>query len=162
MTIIGENLTGNITSLPSYEKYFQEGETGELRLYLSSPISQFDIERLEQDILNQGVVLTAPITQDANILSIKFQKAIAPLVIIAIAAGAVGLVASGLVGWQIFKTTQAGVPLWVWGIGGVALLYLLLRSEPAKQAGGLAIRAGKLYIDKKMVVGNPKKKRYSK
>ena len=50
----------------------------------------------------------------------------------------------------IIKTTQAGVPLWVWAVGGGALLYLLLRTETAKKAGGLVIQAGKVYVTRKI------------
>lgn len=148
--LITSKLNSDIQTLPNYEAYFAEGDTGELRLYLMGPMYQGDIDTLEQSIRSQGVVLTAPIRQDARVLMIQFKKAIAPLVILAAAVAAIAAVGSGIVGWQIFKTVQAGVPLWVWLVGGAALAYLLFR-EPAKQAGGLAIHAGKMYITKKML-----------
>ena len=146
--LIAEELSNSISSLPNYEVYFSEGDTGELRLYLERPLYQGEIDQLEQQILSQGVVLTEPIMQDTRIVSIKFQKTIAPLVIIAIAIVAV---ITGLLGWQIWKSVQLGVPLWLWAIAGGAVLYLLLSSKPAKEAGGLAIQAGKVYVTRKAV-----------
>ena len=148
--LVAEELSGNISSLPDYEPYFGEGDTGELRLYLEHSLYQEEIEQLEQEILNQGVILTESITQDARILVIKFQKAIAPLMIIAIVVGGFAVVIGGLLGWQIFRSVSMGVPLWVWLVGGGALLYLLLR-KPVKAAAPIAIQAGKLYLTKKAI-----------
>ena len=153
MELVGERI-GNLSNLSDYEVYFGEGDNGELRVYLQRPLYQDEIDKLENEICSQGVVLTAPITQDARILVIKFQKAIAPLLII---GGAIAAIVAGVTGWQIFRTTQMGVPLWVWGVGGIALLYLLFR-KPARKAGGLAIQAGKVYVTRK-ALKNPRRKR---
>ena len=154
--LIGEYIGDSLGTLPGYEVYYSEGSRGELRLYLNESLSNDDLLMLENNILGQGVILTSPIEQDANIVSIKFQKAIAPLLII---AGAVTLIVGSLIGWQIFKTTQMGVPLWVWLVGGLALAYIVFTSEPAKQAGGLAIQAGKVYVTRKSL-GNPRRRRW--
>lgn len=143
--LIGEKLGSDLSSLSSYETYFGEGDIGELRVYLDRPLYQDEIDRLQTELLSQGVTLTAPITQDARILLIRFQKQIAPLLII---GGAIAAIVAGILGWQIFKGTQVGIPVWVWIVGGLSLAYLLFR-EPAKKAGGLAIQAGKLYVTRK-------------
>ena len=148
MELIGEHLGEDLSTLGSYETYFGEGDKGEVRFYLSEPLTDSQIEEIESELCRQEVVLTGPIVQDAKIVYIKFQKAIAPLIIIAAIVGAIG---TGLVGWQIFSTAKLGVPVWAWVIGGGALLYLLLRTKPAKAAGGLAIQAGKVYVGKKLV-----------
>ncbi len=156
--LVGESLSQDLTGLSQYETQYNEGDTGEVRVYLSGQLDNEALRAIEDKIRGQGLVLTGPITQDARVLVIPFKKAIAPLAIIAIVVGAVALVGSTILGWQIFKSVQAGVPLWVWGIGGAALLYLILTSQPAKQAGGLAIQAGKVYVTKGMLQ-NPRRKR---
>ena len=89
--------------------------------------------------------MTAPIVQDARVVSIKFQKAIAPLLII---AGAVIAIVGGLLGWQIFQYSKLGVPIWVWAVAGLGLVYLFFTSDTGKKASGLAIQAGKVYVTK--------------
>ena len=153
--LVAEELSSDLSSLQNYEVFFNEGDTGELRLYLSDELYQGDIIELENMITEQGVILTEPIRQYARILSIKFKKEIAPLLII---VGAVVVVVGGLLGWQIFKTTQLGVPLWVWAVCGIAIIYLITTSEPAKKAGGLAIQAGKVYVAKG-ALKNPRKRK---
>jgi hypothetical protein len=145
MELVAENLTSDIGSISTYESKYNEGDTGELRVYVSQPLSEYQVQEIEKNILSQGVVLTSPVQYGNGMLIVNFQKAIAPLLII---GGIIAAIVAGVVGWQIFKTTQMGVPIWVWCIGGVAILYLLLRSEPAKKAGGLAISASKLYLTK--------------
>ena len=144
MEVVAENLGSNLSTLSDYETYYREGDKGEIRFYLDRNISE--IEQLEACIVSQGVILTEPIKQVARVVIIKFEKRIAPLLII---GGAIAAIAASLLGWQIFKATQWGIPLWVILIGGGALAYLLLR-KPVKAAAPLAIQAGKVYITKKM------------
>ena len=144
MQLIAQGL--DITELEQSESLLAEGEAGEVRLYLSQEPTIEQLQALQDGLLERGVILTEPIAYDARIVSIKFVKGIAPLVIVGLVVG--GLFATGI-GWQVFKATRAGIPLWVIGLGGAALLYLLLRSKPAKQAGGLAIQAGKVYVSRK-------------
>ena len=120
MELVGEGLSG-LTGLSSYEAYFSEGDSGELRFYLDRSLYQDKIDQLETEILGQGVVLTAPIAQDAGMLIIKFQKAIAPLLII---GGAIVAVVGSVVGWQLLKPETLGLPLWAW-VGGIGLLYIM-------------------------------------
>ena len=124
MQLISESLTPNLDTLTDNEVFFNEGDTGELRLYVDQTLSQEVIKHLESEICSQGVMLTAPITQDARIVVIKFQKAIAPLIII---AGVVGVTIAGLLGWQLFKVSALGLPLWAWVAGGIAAIYAISR-----------------------------------
>ena len=156
--LIGEHLGQDLSSLPNYETYYAEGDRGEVRFYVERQLSEETIQELQDRILNEGVVLTEPIEQIARIISIKFEKRLAPLAIIAIVVGGIVVVVGGLLGWQIFKTVQMGVPLWVWFVVGGALAYLIFTSKPAKEAGGLAIKAGKVYITKK-ALSNPRRMR---
>ena len=148
MELIGEYLGQDLSSLPDYEVYYGEGDRGEVRFYVDRMLSEEKIQELQDRILNEGVVLTEPIQQNSRIISIKFEKRLAPLAIIAIVVGGIVAIGAGLLGWQIWKTTQMGVPLWVWLVGGGALLYLLLR-KPVRKAAPLAIEAGKVYVTKK-------------
>ena len=133
-----------ISELSRKESKFTEFDEGEVRFYLNENITQAELTAIHNTLLKSGVTLTAPIVQDARIVSIKFRKEIAPLLVI---GGAVAAVVSGVVGWQIFKVTKAGVPLWAILVGGGALLYLIFR-EPVKKAAPYAIKAGKVYITK--------------
>ena len=146
--LIGEYLGQDLSSLPDYEAHYAEGDRGEVRMYVDRMLPEEKIQELQDSLLNEGVVLTEPIEQNSRIISIKFEKRLAPLAIIAIAVGVVVVAVGAVIGWQIFKTIQWGVPVWVWLVGGGALLYLLLR-KPVKKAAPLAIQAGKLYITKK-------------
>ena len=146
--LIGEYLGQDLSSLPDYEAHYAEGDRGEVRFYVDRMLPEEKIQELQDSLLNEGVILTEPIEQNSRIISIKFEKRLAPLAIIAIAVGVVVVAVGAVIGWQIFKTIQWGVPVWVWLVGGGALLYLLLR-KPVKKAAPLAIQAGKLYITKK-------------
>ena len=156
--LVGERLSNNLAELPEYEDLFAEGSRGELRLYVNQPLSEYQLGQMENELLNQGVTLTEPISQIARVVSIKFEKRLAPLAIIAIVVGAIVAIGAALLGWQIWKTTTAGVPSWVWVVGIGAVLYLIFTSKPAKEAGGLAIQAGKVYLTKK-ALSNPRRLR---
>lgn len=123
MELIAEGLLDDLDLLGNYELFFQEYEQGELKLYIDQPLSQELLEKLQDEILTQEVYLTKPLKQINNIITISFEKRIAPLVLI---AGAAILIIGGIVAWQIWKGTEVGVPPWVFIIGGAALVYLLL------------------------------------
>jgi len=139
LILVHEELINGVDNLPNYETQFNELDKGELRIYSATPLTQEQIWQLEQEILMQYVVLTEPILSDAGVTIIKFQKALAPLLIIALAVG--GII-TAVTGWQIFKTVQMGVPVWVWLVGGAALLFLLLSSDSGKKATGTIINIG--------------------
>lgn len=149
--LIGENIGTDIVKLADVEPLLNEGDTGEMRAFVDGYLRDEELAFLQYKIQSQGVVLTEPIFQDSGMVVIRFRKMIAPLLII---GGAVIAVVGGLLGWQIFKTTVAGVSLWVWAIVGGALLYYMMTSEPVKQAGGLAIQAGKVYVGRRLPGGD--------
>ena len=147
-TLVDEKLNStDITELVGIEQVFNEGDTGEMRVFVDGYLRDEEIAFLQYKIQSQGVVLTEPIFQDSGMVVIRFRKQIAPLLII---GGAVVAIIGSLLGWQIYRTTVAGVSLWVWAIIGGALLYWAVTSEPAKQAGGLAIQAGTVYVTKRI------------
>lgn len=150
MRLVAEKAGSDLSSLPNYEAHYGEGDTGELRLYISGKLDNEILKQLENEICSQGAVLTDPIRQDAGIVVIRFKKALAPLAIIAIAVGGIFVIGGVLIGWQIFKTVKAGVPLWVWIIGGAAVLYLITTSKPAKATGRAVGWAGKTYVERKV------------
>ena len=122
MVLVKEKLGNDLSTLPDCESKIKEGSRGELRLYVDRALLQEEMEQLENEILSQGVILTDSIKQYARVVIIKFEKRIAPLLIIALAIGAIGV---GVLGWQLWSSD--GVPLWVWGVGIGALLYFVLR-----------------------------------
>ena len=156
MELIGEYLGQDLSLLPNYETYLSEGDRGEVRFYVDRQVSEEKIQELQDSLLSEGVTLTEPISQIARVLLIKFEKRLAPLAIIAIVVGGIIAAGAGLLGWQIWKTTQMGIPIWVWVVAGGALLYLIFTSKPAKEVGGLAIQAGKVYVTKK-ALSNPRR-----
>ena len=147
MDLIAEGT--ELQELNEAEKLLNEFDKGEAHFYTDRSLSGEEISMIEQNIIETGVHLTGPVRQDARILVVEFQKRIAPLVLIGGAVATVIAVGAGLVGWQIFKTVKYGVPLWVWIVGGGLLTYLIFSSKPAKQAGGVAIQAGKVYVTRK-------------
>ncbi len=161
MELIAESLTGNLETLSQYESSLAEGARGEVRVYVSQDLEQQQLDDIENQLLTKGVVLTGHVVQDARTVIIPFQKAIAPLLIIGLIVGGLGLIGSTVLGWQIFSDPLGfkllGIPWYVWGIGAVALMYLFFKSDTGKAATGTAITAGKLYITKGMLK-NPKKK----
>ena len=113
----------NISDLPKSENEFAEGDEGEVRLYLTENISEEQLQKLQDDILEKRVKLTEEIKQDARIVVIKFRKEILALGTIAIAA----LVIVGLIiAWQLLKAAAA-IPIWVWALGGIGLGIWLLK-----------------------------------
>lgn len=142
MELVGEFIGGDISRIPGLESAFNEFEEGEAHFYLSSPLSQMEIDRLDRTLREQGVVLTAPVTQDARTLLIRFRKEFGPMAVITIAVAAVIAVGTGILGWQVFKVTQLGIPIWAWIIGVTALVYLLFGPEAIKSAAKSTGRAG--------------------
>ena len=122
LVLVAENLGGDLSTLENYEPVYRENNEGEIRLYTDSTLSQITLQELEDKITSGGVHLTEPITQEARIISIKFEKRIAPLAIIVVAVGAV---IAGILGWQLFKletVVQVGLIA-----AGIILLYMLFR-----------------------------------
>lgn len=118
MNIIAEGF--DLNDLAQYEGLLSEGDKGEVRIYLSQDLSLETVTQLQNNLLAQGVVLTAPLRQENRILIIPFQKAVFPLLPIVIVAG--GII-SLVLGWQIFQeVTKIPTMAWVVGLGIVGLL----------------------------------------
>ena len=123
MELIAEDT--DIQSLAAQEPLFQEGDKGEVRIYMSTEMSESAIGQLTKELTDKGVVLTGPISYESRMLSIKFEKRILPLVPIAIAV--VGVLGPGFLGWQLFKPSWGaplGISMGVW-VAGAALIGLL-------------------------------------
>jgi hypothetical protein len=148
MQLVAEHIGNNITVLSDYENQFNEFDSGEVRFYVEQDLSNEEIAQLESDIVGQGVVLTSPILQDANMIVIKFRKELAPLAIIALAVGGMGAI--GILGWQLFKYISA-VPWWVWIAGGIAIFMVIFSKDKKDKESdnkSISIQANKLYLNK--------------
>jgi len=125
MNLIAESIEPKVVNLSTFEKKFAEGDKGELRFYLSRDLTDEEIEDMTSRITAKGVVLTAPITQDARVLIVQFQKAVEPLQPIYDTVASFGV---GMIGWQLFSdklnTTYYGIPVWGYGIGIVSIIVL--------------------------------------
>ena len=119
MKVVAEGT--QLKDITENEALFSEHDMGELRLYMTEKLSDENLSKIEDDIIKSGVILTEPITQEAHILSIHFQKAIAPLLII---VGVIGAIGVGVAGWQLLKLEN--IPWWVWVGGGLMGLMLLI------------------------------------
>lgn len=151
MNLIAEGTAETFNNLGQYEVYFNEHDEGELRVYLSRDLSESDITSIQNGLLEQGVVLTDDVRQAHQILSVKFRKEIAPLVIAALVIGGVLIIGTVILGWQLSKWFT-GVPWWVLALGAVTVLYIVLE-EPAKKAarsaGPYVKKAASVYLLKK-------------
>ena len=132
LKIITEGDRWNLNTLGQYEGNFAEGDRGELRLYLSVNVPDWSLTALQNSIQFAGVELWDNIKQDNRIVYIRFKKAIAPLMIMAIIIAAAIAIVILLLGWQLFKEVKElgpwGIPVSALIIGGFALgAYLLTR-----------------------------------
>lgn len=142
MNIVAEYLGEDLSGMRNAEALFNELDFGEARIFVSKQYSPAELDSVQAEIERRGVRLTGNVTQSGQFVSIPFQKAIAPLAIIAVVA-AVTLAAGGaILGWQIVKSTKMGVPIWVWGLGGLAVTYLLITSDASKATGRAARDVG--------------------
>ena len=147
MELIAEGTAETFSSLGNYEYCFNEHDQGELNVYLSRDLTDSEITSIQNGLIEQGVVLTDDVRQAHQILSVKFRKELAPLVIAALVIGGILVVGTVILGWQLSKWFT-GIPWWVLALGAVAVLYIVLE-EPAKKAAPYAKRAVKTYLLKK-------------
>ncbi len=114
---------------------FKVGEEGEVRFYVNTQLSPEDILKLQSELISSGITPIS-IVQDDTILSIKFKKT----------ATGIGSVWSNMWSYiqapfQIFKAAIS-IPWWVWGLGAVGIVYLILRSEKGRAAVVGTAKAG--------------------
>jgi len=140
MRLIAEGV--DINDLPLCEDMLAEGEKGEVRFFVDRMLFEAEIDQMEQEILSKGVILTEPIVQDAGMLVVRFQKAVAPLMVIALAVAAVIVIGAGLLGWQLFSW-MGKVPWWAWFAAGVGAVYLFVYRPAVITETGKAIGAAR-------------------
>ena len=116
--LLGEGIS--ISHLPQMEARLPEGSTGELRLYLENPVTQSEIDTLQE---NLSGVLTGPIHQVSRVLIIPYRKSFGPLLLIIAALALIPLV---VLGWQLFKSLQ-NIPLWVWLAAAGLVTYVAVK-----------------------------------
>ena len=121
-TIIGQSLTSNIAHIADYERYLNEGDIGDVRVYLNYEATQSQLQSIEDTILSQGVTLNGHVYQIANCVIIPYVKMQAPLPVISNSLGDL----NGVVGWQIIQMGIDSVPMWIWWVGGVGITALIL------------------------------------
>lgn len=128
LELVAEHIGDGFDTLGDFEDRFAEFEKGELRIYVNDALTQEQLSTVENEILCHGAHLTAPVTQDGGVVFVRFQKRIAPLLILA-AAGALVIVAvGGVLGWQVFRVVQ-DVPNWAWIVLGTSVAVLLIRTD---------------------------------
>ena len=131
--IVAEQISDSLDGVLRYESSFNEGDIGELHIYLQNDLEQDKINELQQSILVTGVVLIDEIRQDARKLIIRFQKAMPPLLAI---SSSVSMIAGFIIGWQLLQDVKAGLPLYVWAIIGGLTLYILSQTSQGKKVIG--------------------------
>lgn len=135
LELIAEGDSPNINSIANYESKFAEGDKGQLNFYVNKDMTSEEVSIYQNLISKAGVKLTSSVTCEGRVLSIPFQKAIAPLVII---IGIIVLIIAIIIGWQLFKEKKPitevelfGIPIWVLGVGALGILLLLI-SKPGQ------------------------------
>ena len=131
--LFAEGETSN--ELESAMQQFKVGETGEIRFYVNTALSPEDILKLQNELVASNITPIS-IRQDDTILSIKFKKT----------GQGIGSVWSDMFSYisapfQIFKAVIS-IPWWVWGLGTIGIVYLILRSEKGRAAVVGTAKAG--------------------
>ena len=120
-----------LTQITNYQEQFEEGEKGELRLFLRVSAPEWAISSLQDELGNRGVELWDEVRQAARTVYIRFTKRSPVLAWVVAALIAIGLAILIIVGWQLFRVgTMLGVPKWaLWigiGVGALALVKALV------------------------------------
>lgn len=127
-----------LSELPNYEHLLGEGQKADLILFLTEEVGQEILDQLRDGLVARGVVLTDDIVETLGNepkIIIRFQKAIAPLVIIAGVIG--GLLFLPFMIWQwrlalmspgeLIKTVI--LPVGLLTIGGIVLIAVVMKPE---------------------------------
>lgn len=129
--IVAEKLGNDLSSLPNYDNYYKQGESGELVVYVQRPLDYEELEQLETRVIEKGIDLQY-VKQDAKMLVIGFRRQSFPL---AILAGALAVLTGIILGWQLFKTVT--VPTWVWVAGGVVGIFCIYKTVTRRKKNEL-------------------------
>lgn len=127
-----------LSELPDYEGLLEEGQKAEVTLYLTEEVGQEVLDQIYDGLVARGVVLTDDVIEALGRepkISIRFQKAIAPLVIIAGVIG--GIVFLPFIVWQwrlalmppgeLIKTVI--LPIGLLAVGGIVLIAVIMKPE---------------------------------
>jgi len=129
-----------IEELAQYEDLIPEGARGELVLYLSEPVSQEVLEQICGGIATSGIVLWDDIieTMGANPkITIRFEKHIAPLLLIGLVVGGLLLLPVVIFGFRLFLMPAQVVmrtvvlPVALMAVGTVIIISLAKRPKGA-------------------------------
>ena len=127
LEVIAEGTSQSLQSLAN-----NPATSGELHIITSGVILDDVLAKMQSDITAQGVKLTAPITQDAGVVVIKFDQgaSITPsigfLIPLAIITASIVTLGGVITGWQVVRKVEA-VPKLVWvGLGSVLFLLILM------------------------------------
>lgn len=135
MKIVAEGQS--LDEMLNYSSLLPEGSSGEVRLYLDRQLTQSELDSLQQNLLAQGVTLTAPISIVSRVLIIPYKKMFDPLgAIVNTFKGIWNVVVTG---WQIV-TFPFRMPWWVWAAGGVGIVYLLTRPKVRQVVTAVALK----------------------
>ena len=126
----------DLANLGQYEGLYAEGDRGKLEVYLRWPLPEETVAWIQNDLVERGVQLTAPVRQTGGsaTLTIEFVKAVWPLTpvatVILILVALALIIGFGLYIYTAEKFGIVGMAL----VGGLALggLYMVSRlQEPA-------------------------------
>ena len=152
-------------------EFYKEGDEGEMRIYHSATLSDFDIQDLQDKIQAANVTLTGPIVQSNGIIFIRFKKAQGPLAIIGGVITAIPTIIGAVLAWQLWKKVTT-IPTWVWVAGAGAVLFLIFSSSigktlasyggkaaigTAKGVGRVSEAAAMKYVERRVGVDKPPK-----
>ena len=112
-----------VQDLTRAESLFGEGEAGEVRLYLSSPMSELMLIKLERELKLNGATLTGSVQQVGTVVALPFKKELAFLPLLSPVLASLGVV---VVGWQLLKSKLGEIASVLLIAGGTAVLLVAL------------------------------------
>lgn len=106
---IAEGGVLDLINIGQYEDQFAEGDHGILDLHLSITPPDFVVSALETAIRGAGVILDGidVIPEDSSHMRIRFQKGIAPLMLVAAAVAASIVLFAAIIAWKLSKVSPA-------------------------------------------------------
>jgi len=110
--IIAQGNVWNLYKLGDYDASFKEGETGNIRLFLKSPVSNAVVSGLESALKTAGMTLNGHVTQTTSspaVIRIPFKRTLPPLAIAAIVIVAIAAICVLLLSWNVSK--DVGLPM---------------------------------------------------
>ncbi len=144
----GHGLEDFLAQVESLEDIFEEGQNGRLVLELDQELTRDELLDLQEKIAGEGVTIF-DVRQDDKVLTMDFQKNLAPLLILGLVLGGAALIPMGVFSWRFFmqdteETMQQALKYIILPIGLILvagmIIYLGLRRGPATiSAQGVSI-----------------------